>query len=409
MLAAAIARCVVKSMQSMKRSDLGPTGFMQDKTQRTTAWGAQSASSGGSAVSLLNEDVVVQRHVLLNATQSALDLHVDDTVTFSLSENAKVHADTLMEVVAEGLEQAGFKVPDRSSNASLAKVIGYACDRREARFSLVPVKWVLLREALLEQYGQPYVDVAVIHSLVGLWLFAALLNRDMLCIPHSIFHFIDFFQSGLHKWWKSARDEIWAMGQVTPLLTYKASAPWAPTAFATDAMGPGGLDKGGYGIVARAISPKLRDDMLSVGMAPGRTVARLKGDLTGLKYPKKEIVTTVPFTRLSDDWFVKNAWRDVAGGRWKFDDHIVLGEARALCKLCSILSNFPKAQGFKVGSLQDNMSVAGAHAKGRSTAWALNRILRRKAALTTASAIRMFLPWVQTTLQMADELSRRKQ
>jgi len=197
------------------------------------------------------------------------------------------------------------------------------------------------------------------------------------------------------------------MAQVVPLLVYKASSPWALTAFATDAMGSSGIDKGGFGIAARTITHKLRDNMLQVGMAPGRTVARLNGDMSGLRRPDREIRATVPFTRLAPSWFEEEAWWDIACGRWLIADHIVLGEARALCKLCAILSTFPNAHGYKVASLQDNMSVSGAHAKGRSTAWALNRILRRKTALLTACSLRLFLPWVQTELQTADKLSRK--
>lgn len=75
-------------------------------------------------------------------------------------------------------------------------------------------------------------------------------------------------------------------------------------------------------------------------------------------------------------------------------------------KACGIISNFPNAHGFKVASLQDNQSLSGAHSKGRSTAWALNRVLRRKTALLTACDIRMLLPWIQTSHQVADGLSR---
>ena len=57
-------------------------------------------------------------------------------------------------------------------------------------------------------------------------------------------------------------------------------------------------------------------------------------------------------------------------------------------------------------SLQDNMAVAGAYAKGRSGALALNFLARRRAARTLAGGIRDYLPWVETTKQPADETSR---
>lgn len=118
------------------------------------------------------------------------------------------------------------------------------------------------------------------------------------------------------------------MAQVVPMFTYKASAPWAMTALATDAVGASRLDHGGYEVVARTISRKLLENLLDVGMAPGRTVARLDGDLSGFRRPDRELRATVPFTRLDQEWFAEDAWLDVASGRWLTSDHITLGEAR---------------------------------------------------------------------------------
>lgn len=96
-LALAIAQCTLRSMQRMLREGSGPSGYMHcENTKKTTSLGAESGSAGDPAVSLLNKDVVVRRHVLLGAWQSALYLHIDDTVTFSLAEQAATRADALM-------------------------------------------------------------------------------------------------------------------------------------------------------------------------------------------------------------------------------------------------------------------------------------------------------------------------
>ena len=75
-------------------------------------------------------------------------------------------------------------------------------------------------------------------------------------------------------------------------------------------------------------------------------------------------------------------------------------------KLCQITSVSQRARNLKIVALQDNMAVSGAHAKGRSTAWPLNYILRRKTALLLALSSRLLLPWIETTKQVADYLSR---
>ena len=57
-------------------------------------------------------------------------------------------------------------------------------------------------------------------------------------------------------------------------------------------------------------------------------------------------------------------------------------------------------------SLQDNQAVSGSMAKGRSSAVALNYLLRRKAGLGLATDAQSILPWTESAKMPADELSR---
>ena len=57
-------------------------------------------------------------------------------------------------------------------------------------------------------------------------------------------------------------------------------------------------------------------------------------------------------------------------------------------------------------SLQDNAAVSGAFAKGRSSAVALNYLLRKRSAVALAFELTLYLPWVQTEHMPADWLSR---
>jgi hypothetical protein len=104
--------------------------------------------------------------------------------------------------------------------------------------------------------------------------------------------------------------------------------------------------------------------------------------------------------------FAEDEWAVISHGRWLSSDHITLGEGRAVTKLAHLIAAFPGAHGSKVITLQDNMPVAGANAKGRSTSWSLNRVLRRKAAATLAASLRFFLPWIESDKQPADKSSR---
>ena len=88
-------------------------------------------------------------------------------------------------------------------------------------------------------------------------------------------------------------------------------------------------------------------------------------------------------------------WIPVGSGRWRKADHIVLGKGKAALKVLARLAVLPGARRSKALSLDDNMALAGAAAKGRPTAGPVNFSLRR-CALLSASEIEMHLPWVET-------------
>ena len=75
-------------------------------------------------------------------------------------------------------------------------------------------------------------------------------------------------------------------------------------------------------------------------------------------------------------------------------------------KLCQIMAVCPECRNFKVISLQDNWAVSGSHSKGRSNSWPLNFIHRKKTALLLSMSSRLMLPWIETSKQVADYLSR---
>ena len=55
--------------------------------------------------------------------------------------------------------------------------------------------------------------------------------------------------------------------------------------------------------VSRRISEDMSREALEVWCAPGKTIARLHGELSSTKFPQRVLVSTKPFTLLSDQWF----------------------------------------------------------------------------------------------------------
>ena len=173
-------------------------------------------------------------------------------------------------------------------------------------------------------------------------------------------------------------------------------------------MGQNNNDHGGFGIVGADVPSETLSNVYRTGPAVGRTLARLSEELTGLRDPLRDTKRTVPFTYLPQSLFDPEVtdWRLLEQGRWRFADHITLGEGRACVRLVRILSRYPALFRSKILSLQDNQPIAGAFSKGRSPSPAVNFLARQKSATCLARAFRLILPWVESRLMPADEASR---
>ena len=189
-----------------------------------------------------------------------------------------------------------------------------------------------------------------------------------------IYTFVDRYPNSFRRWWGIARREFFHMALGVPFLLADLGAPPAPVLFASDAMGAPTIDHGGYGLVGVPAGRDLFERTLQMSRAVGLTVARLDGGLSGLKRPEKRITPSVPFSRIPQELFDASVcvWSDLDAGRWKWPDHITLGESRAVVRLLDLLLWIPSFFRRFVISLQDNRPTSGSMMKGRSPSPALN-------------------------------------
>ncbi len=316
-----------------------------------------------------------------------------------------MHCDKLLDLTVEGLGGVGFQLTQQSRAGELDKVVGYEVVQRPAEFRLPKKKMMLLRMALMFLVNQRSVNTAVLRSLLGMWIFGSLLRRDLLSIPHGVFRFLEKYEDQTVCWWPVARDEVRAMAHVIPLMVCHVGSPVLSWLFSTDAMGANDYDHGGYGIAVTEIDELEVDSLLQQGEVLGRSIARLDG-MQGAKFPQRSLRPTVPYTLLPERLFESSRWTAVEHGRWRYGDHIAIGESRTVLKMLRRVGGWPALHGKALFSLQDNMPTACAMTKGRSPSFALNRVLRMKAAVCLAARLRAFLPWVESARQPADELSR---
>jgi hypothetical protein len=316
-------------------------------------------------------------------------------------------ADATMHFCADALERAGFHVTDREGDAALSKIIGYEICRFPARLRVPAERGALLQDAMLFMVSCAYVSADALRSVLGTWIWAALLKREALSIPFFIFDFCNKCAGQRVRWWPRVRDEVRSMAHVIPHLTAEVGSPLCDVVFATDAMGAA-HDAGGFGIVAADMPHSLVLDCYRRAHKPGKTVCKLSGEFGGENHPETPFARKVPFSRLPGVVFNASVtqWHEVAAGRWKFADPIALGESRAVVKLSRALTAHHSLHYSKVISLQDNSVCAGSMAKGRSPSPAVNYLCRQKAANGFGGRISMVLPWTETSKMPADEISR---
>ena len=198
------------------------------------------------------------------------------------------------------------------------------------------------------------------------------------------------------------------MIRVIPLMVSPLHQPMAPWVYAADAEGESHKDFGGYGVVAAPVGEKEAALAWLAGVKAHHTLARLDGSVSHLVSGERALMSKTAVSRVPRSilQLKASAWRPVAWGRWAYADPIMLGEGRAVVSPMERLASHPGAHHRDTVVLEDNESLSGATAKGRSPCRAVNYILRKTAALSGASGIRPACPWVDTKHQPADALSR---
>ena len=419
-----IAMLIVNTIWRMYRDDSGPTGAIRlgEPCPRLSHWSTRAGPLQEVGVSIVNELATKHEGVVIEKDQGALYVHVDDGLCLSAGENPRLgtevltscpdadagrQADGCMEFCANSLERVGFHVTGRESDAVLSKIIGYEVVRHPAALRIPAERAALLQDALLFLVSCAFVSANTLRSVLGTWIWAALLKREALSIPYYIFDFCNRCEGQRVRWWPRVRDEVRAMAHVIPHLTAEVGSPLSDTVFATDAMGAA-HDAGGFGIVAADLPHSTVVDCYRRAHKPGRTVVKLSNEFGGENHPETPFARRVPFSRLPREVFdsSRTTWHEVAAGRWRYADPIALGEGCAVVKISRALSANASAHRTKILSLQDILVTAGSMAKGRSPAATINYLCRQKAANTLGGRISMVLPWTETSLMPADSLSR---
>ena len=299
-----------------------------------------------------------------------------------------------------------MRVPDRRRAAERdKKMLGFVLDEARPVFRIPRDKAHHLQVALRWMASYPVVDTSLLHSVVGVWIWAALLNRPLLAALSYVFGFLEAFPRARVAWWPSARREVVLMARLVPAMTAYLDRRPFPWVFATDAEGDNRHDRGGYGLMAAFAGNSLAEELAQGAPRPGRTVANLNGSFTSMHKHVRELDARVSASRVPPAIF-DLSWMPVLGRRFHRREHITMLEARASLVLLELLASMGCCRGRTVLSLEDNEAWSAAVAKGRSPRFIINMLLKRRTALCLTAEIDFELPWTDTIRQPADWLSR---
>ena len=185
-----LALMICKTLKHFRVEGSGPGGFWNASRRpprRLTSW-SRPGSLEKPGLVILNETYVKGEGTKLGDTQAACYFHVDDDLFLTSSSpeaksrNPSPPCDELMTQGAEALESIGFVIKDRQRDADFEKMVGYEIIKSPPTVQVPTAKGILLVESLLWLAAWPTVDVELLRSVVGVWIWAALVRRSLLSV-----------------------------------------------------------------------------------------------------------------------------------------------------------------------------------------------------------------------------------
>jgi len=408
---AAAARDALARLRSFTRTGCGVTGAIRvlGAPSTTSSWGWRSDPllDDSIAFTFLNEDVERRQQCALRKGQAAHYLHVDDGLLITSAGDGAAASTAAMHQVADAWESAGFVVDERREPVELDKVVGYAVTRQPPELRLPANRLQELYVRLTFLMLAQVVDRALLEATLGVWVWGAILRRELLSVPRSVYHQLDRDDGGpTLRLWASTRRELRAMRDLLPLMAMRPGSKPGPWIFATDARGERDRDAGAFGIVVSPASADEQETIFRLSRCVAYTVGHVDGDDSRLRRPEDYSFRTIPRSRLPNCITEQERWTPAGHGLWRYHDHINLGEMRVVVRLLRKLGCRPAWHGRMVISLEDNAATVGAFTKGRSPAARVLHLCRQYAAISLACCFRVLLPWVESKRQPGDSVSR---
>ena len=391
-----------------------------------------------SHTSLKREDSVVAAGAdnLIDRTRHSL--YIDDMAMFDTDKRRLARTQdeysSMMELFYLPIKPSKHVPPTDQPTP----VLGLVVHGRLGELYLDPVKLQTLRSRTMAILHKSWSSTEELSSLVGSWVWAMLVRRPSLSALHHVYRFIRSPPSSRIPLWSSVRAELATVMALSPLLRANLLAPWCPEVLASDASSTGG------GVVRAAITPSTAVALsclpplpvmdpqrgattvqsLSLPIStPGLPLVR-KPPVTPVSLPRADdVISSTPTACVSKDVvpaFIAtrcasmcstlsalSQWSTVAAFRWWHKEQINSLETRAAGTALRFAISRPSFLESRLILLCDSTTVVGSLAKGRTSSPRLIPHLRRIQAMCLAAQIRLYPVWLHTSLNPADEPSRK--
>lgn len=233
-----------------------------------------------------------------------------------------------------------------------------------------------------------------LSKLVGRWTWAVLVCRPALSVFSAVYRFIECARSRLFSIWPSVCKELMTMAGLAPLLFANMQPRWFQRVIATDAS------ESGQGVVAARVSEAVMFDMADRKPVQPEPIA------------PDDTSTDQSFSRPTDfgNSEINNAsWHTIVAAPWQQPEHINSLEVRAVSTAVRWVLSSPYSIRHRVLVLSDSLVTVFSVTKGRSSSRVLLPRLRQLASCVLGSGLQLFVRWIPTEINPADEPSRRFQ
>ena len=267
----------------------------------------------------------------------------------------------------------------------------------------------------------PKLSGAELQIVVGHLTVRALVHRGLMGLLRHSYVFIEECYDRRARLWPSVVEELWWFRALMPLGVANFFSSWSPVAFATDAC------LTGYAVCQAELGV---DEVRQAGcederwrffrgegerLAPRAAALDTAGVFDEILSVRPETDGALPgsielnpaFPEVPEEMLREDRWHQLWNLQYHYKEPIHVLELRSILGAVKHVSRDCQFHGSRCLILNDNMGVVLAVSKGRCSNYSMLRLLRRIAAVTLATNIRICVRWIPSERNAADKGSRQ--